>query len=177
MDHNLIPTPAGDTAPGGLSRREVMRRGALLGGAVIAAQSLGAVSALAQTSPPPPPPPDGGGTLPSNFQIIVSYNGVTYGVKYDAGGWGRIGNGVACDFATPYQDPTDELLALLAGSVSVGTDSDGHIAYILNLPAGVTFVEGRPFDGTCQAYPGADDKCGAPAVQQPDGSYAFPACD
>lgn len=40
----------------GLSRRELLRRGAIVGGSVLAVQSLGTVAAFAQTSAPPPPP-------------------------------------------------------------------------------------------------------------------------
>lgn len=164
----------------GLTRRQVMQRGAIAGGAVLAAQSLGTVAAYAQTSPgpppPPPPPPGGDGSLPSNFQIIVTYMGGTYGVKYDSAGWDRIGGGTACAFNNSYDDPTRELLALLASSdsVTVGTDGDGHVAYVLTLPDGVTFLEGRPKDGTCKDDP---DKCGAGVESMDDGTYAFAACD
>ncbi len=163
----------------GLTRRQVLQRGAVAGGAVLAAQSLGTVAAYAQTSgpPPPPPPPDGGGgTLPSNFQIVVEFDGGTYGVKYDAG-WGKIGGGTACDFDTAYDDPPKALITALAGSVTTGTDGDGHVAYILTLPSTVEFLEGRPKDGTCQSYPGDPDKCGAPVDPMGDGTYAFAACD
>lgn len=173
------PAPNGATT--GLTRRQLLERSAVMGGAVLAAQSLGAVSAFAQTSPPPPdnpppdnpPPEDGTGTLPSNFQIVVRYNGGTYGVKYD-NGWGKIGGGTACAFNTEYDDPPKALIDLLAGSVTVGTDDSGHVAYVLDLPDGVTFIEGRPKDGTCDDDP---DKCGAPVTETGDGTYTFAACD
>ena len=104
------------------------------------------------------------------------YGGTTYGVKYDAG-WDKIGGGTACGFSVSYEDPTSELLSKLAGSVTVGQDDAGHVAYIFRLPAGVSFIEGRPKDGTCQASPGAKDKCGAPVQPMSDGSLAFTACD
>lgn len=166
------------SATNGLTRRQLLERSAVMGGAVLAAQSLGAVSAFAQTSaPPPPPPPDGGtGSLPSNFQIVVDYAGGTFGVKYD-NGWDKIGGGTACAFNTTYSDPPKALKDLLAGSVSIGTDGAGHVAYVLSLPAGVTFIEGRPKDGTCQPSPGSHEKCGAPVSAMSDGTYAFAACD
>lgn len=161
-----------------MSRRELLQRGAVVGGAVLAAQSVGTVSAYARTSPPPPPPPgEPTGSLPSNFQIVVAYDGVNYGVKYDQDGWDGFGRGNTCAFEASWVRPTDELIAMLAGSVSVGTDDSGHLAYVVSLPDGVRFVEGRPWDGTCQAYPGAHDKCGAPVQPMGDGTLAFAACD
>ncbi len=168
----------------GLTRRQVLTRGALVGGAVLATQSLGTVAAHAQTSEPPPPPPPPPpvepttGTLPSNFQVLVRYAGMstTYGVKYDAG-WDKIGKGTACSFGQSYQDPPKRLLADLAGSVGVGQDSGGHVAYVLSLPSGIQFVEGRAKDGSCKTKKGGKDKCGAPVQSMGDGTYAFTACD
>lgn len=169
------------TSTSGLTRRQLLERGALVGGAVLATQSLGVVTAFAQTSPPPPSeePPTGTGSLPSNFQLVVEFAGVHYGVKYDSGSWGKIGRGTLCGFTTPF-DPKAELPDALVsalsapGVVRIGTDADGHMAYIFRLPSDVVFVEGRPKDGTCKVDA---DKCGGHVEAMNDGTYAFAACD
>ncbi len=46
-------------APGGITRRALLQRSAAIGGGVLAAQTLGVVTAHAQTSAPPPNPSEG----------------------------------------------------------------------------------------------------------------------
>lgn len=55
-DHSTDPGPAEHPVQQrtGLTRRQLLQRGAITGGAVLAAQSLGVVAAHAQTSPAPP---------------------------------------------------------------------------------------------------------------------------
>lgn len=168
----------------GLTRRQVLERSALAGGAVLAAQSLGAVAAFAQTSPPPPPPeePPPTGALPSNFQLVVGFLGGTYGVKYDAGDnppWDGIGSGTLCSFTTPFVGPTDALIQelLTNAQVTIGSDADGHLAYVVSLPSTITFIEGRSKDGSCQAFPGDTEQCGAHVEPMSDGTLVFTACD
>ncbi len=152
----------------GLTRRQVLQRGAIAGGAVLAAQSLGTVAAYAQTSsppPPPPPPPPPGVGYPSNFQLAVRVDGVVYGVKYDEddGGWGKIGSGGAClqvayEFNTP-----KSVFALFANSV---TKVNG--VYVLTVPAGVEVVSAVTHDGTYKPT-----NCSVVISANGDGTYSF----
>lgn len=159
--------PAPDGATTGLTRRQLLERSAVMGGAVLAAQSLGAVSAFAQNSapPPPPPPPNEPPEIeyPSNFQLAVRVNGgPVYGVKYD-GSWDKIGNDGTCLSVAYDRKTPDSVLNLFAGSVSKVNG-----AYVLAVPAGVQVLQAATHDGTYD-----NNNCSAPVSPSTNGTYSF----
>ena len=108
-DTNGVPTTEGQALPG---RREVLKRGAAIGGAVVWAtpvvQAIAvgtADAASGETSPPPPPPPPPPtspppppppvvGEIPSHGLFVVLFQGKQYGYQVSATGViGTLGKG------------------------------------------------------------------------------------
>ena len=81
----------GEETSQGISRRDLLRRGAALGGAVVwmtpVVQTLGMGRAFAQTASPPP----GGGQAISYVGVNVVCSTESYFVKWeDGGGWEEV---------------------------------------------------------------------------------------
>ena len=92
----------GEETGQGISRRDLLRRGAALGGAVVwmtpVVQTLGMGRAFAQTASPPP----GGGQDISYVGINVVCSTESFFVKWEGGGWEEMpGNAPLC------ADPAD----------------------------------------------------------------------
>lgn len=84
-----------DGRQGGLTRRDALRRAAVIGGAVAytapAVQRLGMLSAHAVSPPPPPPPPPPPSTFTgvSYVGLVFTCDGQQYRAKWEeGGGWG-----------------------------------------------------------------------------------------
>lgn len=159
--------------PRGMTRRDALRRGALLGGATVwAIPTVQAVAMSAHagqnpSAPPFPPPPTGpvhSGKVPSHAVFILRANGKLYGFKIDVSGgassyFGKVASPsdnafLAAQGYTYVSDPKDAgwaaLLGQLAGHGAPGSDSKGEQAIVLTLPPGATFVDGYSFDGGLQ---------------------------
>lgn len=142
--------------PGGVSRRKVLKGGAIAGGVAWVAptvQVLGIGSAGAQTAsppPPPPPPPNDECKDISNIQVVVSKDGTLYGLKYDDSfeAWSSAApdsndciryyeqaNGGSVVASRSVADAFNR-----SASVTVVNDCEWRLA--LPLPAGYTFVAG-----------------------------------
>jgi hypothetical protein len=136
----------------GLSRRELLRRGAALGAALAVAtpvvQSLGAAAAFAQESPAPPPPP----SVPSHIQLLVTFasDPQVRGIKFDEGeGWSalfRQGNKCWNPSTEGYQGATADQIAYLNANASVLPSASG---YRVTLPDLVAVVDAAAtYDGS-----------------------------
>jgi hypothetical protein len=134
----------------GLSRRELLRRGAALGAALTVAtpvvQSLGAAAAFAQESPPPP------ASVPSHIQLLVTFasDPQVRGVKFDEGeGWSalfRQGNKCWDPTTEGYQGATKDQVAYLNANASVLPSASG---YRVTLPELVAVVDAAAtYDGS-----------------------------
>lgn len=143
----------------GLSRREVLRRGAALSAAVAVSgplvQALGQMPAFAQASPPP----DGEPVTPSHFQLLVTFasDPTKRGIKYDAGeGWNGLqkqGNRCWDPDEHGFEAATRDQVAYLNANASVVATARG---YEVTLPSIVSVVETATFDGGNCFYMGQD---------------------
>ena len=168
----------------GLTRREMLQRGAALGAALAVAtpavQGLGRMAAFAQVTPEPTPSPSPSPepTLrPSHFQILVSFGGFTeIGLKFDEEGWDRIPPAPSCFGETEGWHPDDQqqdidywnpksisydteqsvLEAFKAGNFVITTDESFTLT---GLPEGIAYQDGKAFDGSF-----GGDRCG-PTVE------------
>lgn len=159
----------------GISRREALRRGAVMSVALAAAtpvvQGLGSIAAYAQTSPPPEEPPPPVETTPSHFQMVVRFDGdgTLRGIKWDQG-WGALfkqGNKCWDPNAVGFEAATGTQVQFMNANAPVATTVRGFEATI---PAGVEVVHAAAtYDGSNCFYVGDTD---GPYV---DGSiYVFP---
>jgi hypothetical protein len=149
-----------------ISRRDALRRGAIVGGAVFAVptvQVLGLSPASAQqvSGPPPttattlPPPPPAECQDISNIQIVVSKGGVYYGLKWD-GDWDKWSSAApdSNDCIAYYEAATGNTV-VAQGSVADTFNGEGPAEPVvvekvsdcvwrlmLPLPSGYTYVEG-----------------------------------
>jgi hypothetical protein len=151
-----------------ISRRDALRRGAIVGGAVFAVptvQVLGLSPASAQqvsgppptsptTAPPTTAPPEQCQDI-SNIQIVVSKGGVYYGLKWD-GGWDKWSSAApdSNDCIAYYESATGNTV-VAQGSVADTFNGEGPAdpvvvqqispcvwRLILPLPSGYTYVQG-----------------------------------
>jgi hypothetical protein len=133
----------------GLSRREVLRRGAALTAAMTVAtpvvQGLGRVAAFAAESPPP-------ASVPSHIQLLVTFasDATKRGIKYEEGeGWAalyRQGNKCWDPASENYLGATSDQVKYLEDNASVLPSAEG---YVVTLPTIVTVVEAAAtFDGS-----------------------------
>jgi hypothetical protein len=142
----------------GLSRRKMLKGGAIAGAAVWAvptAQLIGMDSAHAQSAspppPPPPPPPDDVECKTiSNIQIIVKKSGCLYGLKWDDGfeRWSSAAPN-SNDCIRYFESETNKKVVASGAvasvfnskaSVTIVNDCEWRLA--LPLPSGYVFVAG-----------------------------------
>jgi hypothetical protein len=159
----------------GVSRREVLRRGAALGAALAVAspvvQGMGRVGAFAAVSPPPGEE-DPDADFISNFQVLFTKLGsiTVFGIKFDGdarvwesidAGWDTIGQGVSCWDPDSFEDGKSSAAAF-ASTVSAVVENGKGVFYFQPPAAssGVEIVEVRGSDG--QGSTGATDRCTAP---------------
>lgn len=180
----VASTPAGADVSDGLSRREVLRRGAALGAALAVTtpvvQSLGKLPAFAQATPPPGDDPRPV-SFPSHFQLLFTIVGsdTKYGIKYEPQieGWDRIGVGNPCWDPQTFSSASNEHIADFNASAIVTKVSDqatGKGAFLLDvsaLPAAYQVYTAATFDG--QASGGYSGKCALPILPDGDGKYEF----
>lgn len=136
---------------GGLTRREVIQRGAALGAALAVAgpvvQGLGRATAFAQVSPPPTSEQP---SLPSHFQLVVTFgdNSTRYGVKWDQQWEGLGQQGNVCwqqgDAAFPFEPATSEQLAYFSTATVTATSR----GYEVTLPSAVEVIDAATYDGS-----------------------------
>ena len=166
-----MTTDAGSTTttPRGLSRRDALKRGALVGGAVLwtvpAIQTITMTAAHAAT-------PSAVGTLPSDLQILVQFVGLgaaptgvlvgqCYGLKYDVASksWGIPPTRTAepsanrCLFGLTYTDAPLVVIALFTAGASatpVNRTSGGSTTsgISLVLPTGWAYCKETSVGGT-----------------------------
>jgi len=181
----VASTPDGTRVNDGLSRREVLRRGAALGAALAVTapvvQSLGQLPAFAQATPPPGDDPRPV-SYPSNFQVLFTIGGAAttkYGIKYEPEieGWARIGAGNPCWDPQTFSPASDQHISDFNSFATVTKVSDqatGKGSFVLDvsgLPADYQIYTAATFDG--QATGGYSGKCELPIVPGGDGKYEF----
>lgn len=94
-----IDTQRADARPPALPRRDVLKRGAVIGAAVWATPvvqivGVGIADAASGGPPPPPPPPELIGDIPSHGLFVVGYLGVKYAYQVsESGEIGSVGTG------------------------------------------------------------------------------------
>lgn len=157
------PTPSVPTSSDVFSRRDALRRGAVLSVALAAAtpvvQGLGSIAAHAQTSPPPVEPPPSGETTPSHFQMLLRFagDGTLRGIKWD-GAWEALfkqGNKCWDPTMTGFEAATGSQVQFMNTNAPVATTLRGYEATI---PAGVEVVHAAAtFDGSNCFYAGEPD--------------------
>lgn len=168
-------------SPGSYTRREAIRRAALLGGTMVwAAPTLQQVGmrAAAAVSPPPPPPPPPSNFYGISFVAFVFKCGSTYHkAKYDAetGAWEDVESknndkGLAnCAQIDRWTDaiPLPSPYNAPPGKSAIGADPvvvDGEAYEVtFTLPSGCTFEDGSAVVKGGAAG-GDDDGCSYPQV-------------
>lgn len=148
----------------GMSRRDALKRGALVGGAVVwatpAVQALTMTAASAQ-SPSPINQPPVTGKVPSHGIFLADVGAIRYGLKLDGSSntFDKIASPSDTKFMKAkgflWSDPTAQVLALFAKRGNGGKDALGEAALIVSMPAGAALVAGSAF-----AFDGGLQNCG-----------------
>ena len=165
----------GDQA--GIDRREIIKRGAILGGVVWAApviQSIG-IPAFAATPTPVTTPPEDQDM--SFIRAVVTCNDTTYRVNYeDDGGWED-------DPGPPFDHPqcspggwtTDGIVAENGGQLGLQVYVDDNGQWVLFVPESCTLVDAKLWSGSDGCSGRVGTVC---AASLPAGScYVFPAAN